>query len=470
MALKTLVLRSKLDAKQKELERLRAKDAEFETREAELSAAVEEMTEETPEEDRALVEQQAEAFQQDKDAHEAAKGELEAEVERLEAEIEAEEKRQKPPKAKQEKTEGQERSAGILEKRKFFGMNAQERDTFFAREDVKDFLQRARELAGQRRAVSGAELTIPDVMLELIRENIRDYSKLLRKVRVRQVSGTARQNIMGTIPEAVWTEMCAKQNELDFLFNQVEVDGYKVGGYVAVCNATLEDSDLSLASELLTGIGQAIGIALDKAILFGTGVKMPLGIFTRLAQTAKPSGYPEKAAEWEDLHTSNILSIAAANSVGIKLFQSIIKAAGSAKGKYSRGEKFWAMNEMTRTTLLAESLSVNAAGAIAAGTDRSMPIIGGEIVELDFIPNNVILGGYGDLYLLAERAETQLARSEHVLFIEDQTVFKGTARYDGLPVIPEGFVAIGLNGTTPSAAGVAFAPDKANTTEEAAKK
>lgn len=462
MALKTLVLRSKLDAKQKELEKLRAKDAEFETREAELSAAVEEMTEETPAEDRELVEQQAEAFQQDKDAHEAAKGELEAEVERLEAEIEAEEKRQKPPAAEQKEAGGQERSAGILEKRKFFGMNAQERDAFFAREDVKGFLQRARELAGQRRDVSGAELTIPDVMLELIRENIRDYSKLLRKVRVRQVSGMARQNIMGTIPEAVWTEMCAKLNKLDFLFNQVEVDGYKVGGYVAVCNATLEDSDLSLASELLTGIGQAIGIALDKAILFGTGTKMPLGIFTRLAQTAKPSGYPEKAREWEDLHTSNIISIANADSTGIKLFQSIIKAAGSAKGKYSRGEKFWAMNEMTRTALLAESLSINAAGAVAAGLDRSMPIIGGEIVELDFIPDNVIIGGYGDLYLLAERAGTQLARSEHVLFIEDQTVFKGTARYDGLPVIPEGFVAIGVNGTTPSAAGVTFAADSAN--------
>ena len=174
MALKTLVLRSKLDAKQKELERLRAKDAEFETREAELSAAVEEMTEETPAEDRELVEQQAEAFQREKDAHDAAKGELEAEVERLEAEIEAEEKRQKPPAAKPETTGEQERSAGILETRKFFGMNVQQRDAFFAREDVKDFLQRARELAGQKRAVSGAELTIPDVMLGIIRENIRE--------------------------------------------------------------------------------------------------------------------------------------------------------------------------------------------------------------------------------------------------------------------------------------------------------
>lgn len=462
MALKVLLLRSKLDAKQKELEQLRAKDADFETREAELSAAVEEMTEETPEEDRDAVEQQAEMFMQEKEGHEAEKGSLQAEVERLEAEIEAEEKRQKPPAVEPADAGTQERSVRILETRKFFGMNAQERDAFFAREDVKGFLQQARELAGQKRAVTGAELTIPAVMLELVRENIRDYSKLLKKVSLRPVPGTARQNIMGTIPEAVWTEMCGKLNELNFLFNQVEVDGYKVGGFVAVCNATLEDSDISLAAELLTGIGQAIGIALDKAILYGTGTKMPLGIFTRLAQTAKPSDYPENARAWEDLHTSNVVSVTAANSTGIKLFQSIIKAAGNAKGKYSRGEKFWAMNEMTRTTLLAESLSINAAGAVAAGLDWSMPIIGGEIVELDFIPDNVIIGGYGDLYLLAERAGTQLARSEHVLFIEDQTVFKGTARYDGLPVIPEGFVAIGLSGTTPSATGITFAADSAN--------
>ena len=47
-------------------------------------------------------------------------------------------------------------------------------------------------------------------------------------------------------------------------------------------------------------------------------------------------------------------------------------------------------------------------------------------------------------------------------------MFKGTARYDGLPVIPEGFIAVGLNGTTPFAEGITFVPDKAN--EETAAK
>lgn len=91
-----------------------------------------------------------------------------------------------------------------------------------------------------------------------------------------------------------------------------------------------------------------------------------------------------------------------------------------------------------------------------------MPVIGGIIEVLDFMPDYVIAGGYLDLYLLGERRDVNIAQSEHAKFIEDRTVFRGTARYDGLPVIAEGFIAIGVNGTTPSASGITFQPDTAN--------
>ena len=195
MALKALLMRSKLDAKKKELEALREKDADFEKREAELETAIGEMTEETSEEDRQEVEKQAETFQAEKDEHDTAKGELEAEVERLENEIAEEEKRS----AAMQKGEQRERGAeNTMETRRFLNMTAQERDAYFAREDVRDFLQRAREFGNQKRAVSGAELLIPEVMLDLVRENIQNYSKLLSKVRLRRVPGNARQPIMGT--------------------------------------------------------------------------------------------------------------------------------------------------------------------------------------------------------------------------------------------------------------------------------
>lgn len=120
------------------------------------------------------------------------------------------------------------------------------------------------------------------------------------------------------------------------------------------------------------------------------------------------------------------------------------------------------MNETTYTALKAEALVINAAGAIVSSVEGSMPVVGGIVEVLDFIPDNVILGGYFELYLLAERAGTKFATSEHYRFLADQTVFKGTARYDGQPVIAEGFAAIGINGVTPNAT-MTFAPDTANT-------
>ena len=111
---------------------------------------------------------------------------------------------------------------------------------------------------------------------------------------------------------------------------------------------------------------------------------------------------------------------------------------------------------------MAEALEVDMNGRYATNGDEIMPGIGGIIEVLNFVPDNTIIGGYFDLYLLGERAGAQFAQSEHVFFIQDQTVFKGVARYDGQPVIAEAFVAIGLEGTTPAANSVAFAPDEAN--------
>jgi len=344
-------------------------------------------------------------------------------------------------------------------KRGFFaGMNRGEVDALIAREEVREFLQRTRELATQKRAVTGGDLLIPDVMLGLLRDNIALSSKLLTKVNYKPLKGTARQNITGTVPEAVWTEMVGALNELEISFKQVEVDGYKVGGFIPIPNSTLQDSDINLASEIMTQLSKAIGIALDKAILYGSGTKQPMGIVTRLAQESKPAGYPADAPDWKALHTSNVKKL---NSTGAALIGDIIEAFAACKNDYSDGRKFHAMNSVTYAYLMSTLLNFNAAGALVTGMQNQMPVLGGDIVILDFMPNYDVVSGYGDLYLLVEREGTVLAASEHVKFIEDQTVFKGLARYDGLPVIAEGFVLINIKNKDAATTAV-FPSDLAN--------
>lgn len=455
MALKVLMLRKKLDEANKQMTALRETEKSFETREAELATAIKEAS---TEEEQKTVEDAVTEFEADKARNAEEIGALNDTIAQIEADIATEEARQDTTPKEEERKEVKPMNT----RSKFFAkLNMEQRAAMFEQQDVKDFLATAREAITNKRAITNAGLLIPKVFLGLLRENIEDYSKLYKHVFVRPVNGTAREAVMGTIPEGVWTEMCANLNELNLGFNDVEVDGYKVGGFFAVCNAMLEDSDIDLAGEIMTALAQAIGLALDKAILYGTGTKMPLGVVTRLAQTEEPANYSETERAWADLHTSNIISISAANTDGIKLFKNIILASGAAKGKYARGEKVWCMNETTRTRLLAEGLSINAAGAIVSGMNGTMPVVGGVAEVLSFIPDNVIIGGYFELYLLAERAGTRLAQSEHVRFTQDQTVFKGTARYDGKPVIAEGFVAIGINGVTPTAA-MTFASDTAN--------
>lgn len=460
--LKALMLRKKIDDKKQELAALRAASDDLKKREKELESDINEAK---TEEEKEAVENAVAAFEQDKEKNENAISDLDTEIADMEKELEeVEQKQNTPPPAEPAGDDTRKEHIEMKTRAKFFDMSKQERDAFFADESVKSWLSRVREMGREKRSISGADLLIPTVALDLIKETVLKYSKLYRHVNVKNVPGKARQNIMGAIPEAVWTEMCATLNELNLSFNATEVDGYKVGGYIAICNAVLEDSDIALASEIISALGQAIGYALDKAILYGTGTKMPLGIVTRLVQTAKPSDYPTKARAWTNLSASNVIAISSKTDTA--LFKELVIAAGNAKADYSHGDLFWAMNEKTFTKLVANAMSINAAGAIVTGQTGTMPVVGGIIEKLSFIPDDVIIGGYGDLYLLAERAGTTIAQSEHVRFLEDQTVFKGTARYDGLPVIAEGFVAIGIGGTKPTAAAVTFTEDAANKVTE----
>mgnify|MGYP005775538507 CR=1 FL=1 len=455
MALKVVMLRHSIEKKKAELEQLRQKDAEFATREAELEAAINEA--ETQEQEQAVSEE-VEKFDGEKTAHEEAKNTLSAEIEGLEADLaEIEEStpmRSAPPPEKEKRNERMKEKMDInirslpMHVRAFDALPMERRQAIVSQPEVKDFLARFREMGRQQRAITGGDLTIPIVFLDLISENMYRYSKLINRVRVRNVSGQARQTIAGIAPEAVWTEMCAAINELTFSFGQITVDGYKVAGYIPVCNSLLEDSDIDLSAWVVEMISESLGLAKDKAILYGKGAsyKMPMGIVTRLAQASKPSDYPATAPEWEDLHTSNVIQIDD-ELTGAAFWSDLMLATGNTFTRYSRGNQFWAMNSKTYSLLKSKLITFTATGDIVANLFGTLPIVGGDVDILEFIPDGDIIGGYGDLYLWAQRSGSTIEMSRECQFIQDNTVFKGKERADGTPIIPGAFVAININGT-----------------------
>ena len=469
MALKVLMLRREIERKEAELAALREKDAGFETREAELEGAIAEVE---TEEQREAVTAEIETFETERSQHNDAVTALEAAIANLRENLAAEEA--KVPKIQQpaEAAAQSERSMNAMHtninirslpmnQRAFDALPMEQRQAVVAKPEVKAFLAQIRSMKGQTRAVSGGELVIPIDFLDLIAENMFRYSKLMNRVRVRNVNGEARQTVAGIVPEAVWTEMCGVINELTFSFAQVTLDGYKVAGFVPVCNALLDDNDVNLASVIVEMLTEAVGLAMDKAILYGTGTKMPLGIVTRLAQQSQPENYPANARAWADLHTSNIKSISN-DLTGTAFWAALQTDVAAAYNKYARGEMFWAMNSKTYAKLKAKAIATDLNGAFVAMIGGTLPIVSGDIDVLEFMPDNDIVGGFGDLYLVGLRAGMTIEQSREVQFIQDNTVFKGKMRADGIPVIAEAFVAINIAGSTP-ATSLVFAGDAANT-------
>lgn len=476
MALKQIRLRKQISDLRAQLGQLDAvhdslmeRRAALQTSEAELEEALNETTEQTSAEDRQALEESMDQFEQDQQAlesEEATNGEerqrIQDQINNLQRELDELDSRSKrrPTPTHNEERNGEPTMPTT--RRKFFGMNIQERDAFLARTDVKEFLQRMRQLKPETRDVEGAGLTIPRVIMDIVGDNIPTASKMYKHVNAQSIPGTARVIIPGTAPEGIWTEMCATSNEVSLTINAVELDGYMVSAIIYVCNAVLKDSDMGLASHVITQLIKGLAKALDKAILFGTNDHMPLGIVTRLIQTSKPEGYSNVARPWANLSASNALSIAALE--GTKLFGAIIKASGAADNDYGDGEMFWAMNNKTRTALIAEALTFSASGALTAGMNNTMPVIGGAIETINFIPDDLIIFGYGDLYPLAEREGATVENSTHYRFAQNQTAYKAVARYDGEPAVAEGFGAMALNGKTVAelAAQVTFPVDTAN--------
>lgn len=466
--LKRLKLNAELKQRKADLSALTETKSGFEKRQAELEASLEEAK--TDDEIKLVQDNITELEKEVTDAGiEDKEKNLNSEITRIEGELsDLDKKEPTPPPAPipADPTPTQTENRGGIIAMKTRGilrsLSAEQRSAIIAQDDVKSFLTRCREFKEQKRSVTGADLTIPDVFLSLMKDNLNKYSKLVSKIMLKPVGGKARQNIMGTIPEAIWTEMVGALNEMSISFNQIEVDGYMVGGYIVIPNSTLDDSDENLAAEILEALSQGIGLALDKGILYGTGKKMPTGIATRLAQTAQPDGWGANAPTWTDLHTSNLLKWDGTTESGETFFANLITKLGVCKANYSDGSMFWAMNTKTKNAIMAKAIKFNAAAALTASVNNTMPIIGGDIVTLDFIADNDIIGGYGTLYLLAERQGSSFASSDIPFFLSNQTVFKGSARYDGIPVIGEGFVVVNFANTNPTTT-TTFAGDSANT-------
>lgn len=431
MALRQIMLAKKIEQRKVALAELQEQETALETRSAELERAIEEA--QTPEEEAAVTEE-VEKYEADLAELDGKKTSLEGEIAELEGELEqlnSKEPTNIPPATGGEERSKQTQSQGgeTRMRENKFETRAQMLDRL-NQPEVREFYATVAKAIQDKRALSGADIVIPEQVINMIQQRLGDYSTLYREVTVETLNGTARVIMDGAIPEAIWTEMCDPVQELATGFSQTELDGWKVGGFIPVCNAILEDAMINLANFLETRLSMAIAKALDKAILIGTGAtgKQPLGVIPAITASA-----PDR----------NVTSDGTLPDIVGKM-----ALIDDGEDGVPVGEVIAVMKRSTYYSRIApQTFLPTSDGRLVIQTAQSPRLPDGtRIVFSQYAPDDTIVMGDFKKYLLGERRGVQLSVSTDVRFIEDQTVFKGTARYDGKPIYPDYFVVITISG------------------------
>lgn len=415
MALKQLMINKKIEQRKADLEQLQTRSKELETRESELVVAIDEAE---TEEEVSTVEGEIEKLEGDKTDNEEKKSTLEREIAGLEAELEEIRSKMNHPKPQPKTQERNDNIMNRLQVRELLRTGE-----YYQRSEVKDFYEKFKNI----RAVSGGEVTIPDIVINRIMDIVGDYSTLYPLVDKITAKGTARILIDTDTTAATWLEMKGKLPTGDVgTVTYVDFDGFKVGKVTFVDNCMLDDSVINLDEYVTKKLARSIGMALDLAILKGEGSanKQPDGIIPKL-----PEG--------------NTVQLTSLNSIA-----DVVKAVGKIDtGEDSVGEIVGVMKRSTYyDRFLQFSVQVNAQGNVVG---KLLNLTNPDLLGLRVVFNNnmntdeVLFGDFKQ-YTLVEREDITIDKSEHAKFTEDQTGFRGKARFDGKPVKEGAFVLVKL--------------------------
>lgn len=214
-----------------------------------------------------------------------------------------------------------------------------------------------------------------------------------------------------------WTEEATTLNETEPSLKQVELTNYELSGYSKLSNALLQDNAVGLEAFLFQIFSRAIAWYEDYAFLRGNGAGKPLGV----------------------LNWGGLISVTRS---GANLF-----ALADMAGMFARllpGYNPKSCAWVIHPTVIAKLLTIAATAAagqnlfLSNAQDKPrMQLLGLDVCVSEKVP---ALGTLGDAllcdfqhYLIGDRKQVEIAFSEHVAFLTNQSVWRFVSRVGGQP-------------------------------------
>lgn len=280
---------------------------------------------------------------------------------------------------------------------------------------------------GSTSANSGS-VTVPDVLSSTVIRLVDQYSAFAQNA----TSVTMPSDVLqfprrtgGTT--AYWIDENTAITASDPTMNQVSLTAKKVTGAVVVASELLQDSIVSIADFIATELGLSLANAVEAAAWSGNPASAPgvAGLVTSHTGGLLASSGATYAASL----------VTAAGDTPDEVTKANLLAMMAAVPQHSRQGAKWFCSPFFFATCM-QALDLNQGGSVGLSQGLGLTFLGSPVVLTDRLPSGsdstgVVMALYGNMAnssYYGVRRSIEIASSDQVNFLSDQTVIRAVAR------------------------------------------
>lgn len=282
----------------------------------------------------------------------------------------------------------------------------------------------------EKRGFTSLDVVLPKTVFDRVFEDLEQNHALLSKINFQNTTASTEWIIRTTDCEAAWwgklTDTIKK--ELEHGFDKVDTGMYKLSAYMPVAKAMLDLGPEWLDRYVRAVLSESISLALELAIVAGTGKDQPIGMMKNLKGAVVESVYPDKTAE--TLENLSPLTL------GEKVMAPLTK-----EGRRAVPTVLMVVNPLDYWSKIFPATTFLTAGGTYIHGVLPIP---GDIVQSVAVPTGKIVVGVATDYFMGVGSTGKIEYSDEYKFLEDERVYITKQYANGKPKDNDSFLVFDI--------------------------
>lgn len=279
---------------------------------------------------------------------------------------------------------------------------------------------------------AGVEELVPPTVIERVFDELTRSHDLLNEITFVNTTGITQWiTKRGDVNPAYWGKLTDAIKELlDDGFETVQTNLYKLSAFIPVAKSMLDLGPTWLDQYVRTVLAESMAIALEDAVINGTGKEMPIGMMKDLAGAVVDGVYPDKEAmAITDLSPATLGEkvMYPLTHDGKRTVPSVLLVVNPAD--------YWA-KIFPATTILTQN------GTYVYGV---LPIPA-KIIQSVSVPTGKMVAGLAKDYFLGVGSSRSIEVAKELRILEDQDVYVTKQYANGKPVDNNAFMVFDISG------------------------